>query len=83
MQNAFGSPGGMFDKAGVPISAIQAAVAPTRAAVEIFSCTRAISAGADQGELETKCWTFWPATPACRPMVTNVRFCGNRSRPLR
>ena len=34
MQNAFGSPGGMFDKAGVPISSIQAAVAPTRAAVE-------------------------------------------------
>jgi len=34
MQNAFGSPGGMFDKAGVPISTIQAAVAPTAAAVE-------------------------------------------------
>ena len=34
MQNAFGSPGGMFDKAGVPITAIQAAVAPTRAAVD-------------------------------------------------
>ena len=34
MQNAFGSPGGMFDKAGVPIASIQAAVAPTRAAVE-------------------------------------------------
>ena len=34
MQNAFGSPGGMFDKAGVPIANIQAAVAPTRAAVE-------------------------------------------------
>jgi ureidoacrylate peracid hydrolase len=34
MQNAFGSPGGMFDKAGVPISSIQAAVAPTRAAVD-------------------------------------------------
>ena len=34
MQNAFGSPGGMFDKAGVPISTIEAAVAPTRAAVE-------------------------------------------------
>jgi nicotinamidase-related amidase len=34
MQNAFGSPGGMFDKAGVPITNIQAAVAPTRAAVE-------------------------------------------------
>jgi ureidoacrylate peracid hydrolase len=34
MQNAFGSPGGMFDKAGVPITSIQAAVAPTRAAVE-------------------------------------------------
>lgn len=34
MQNAFGSPGGMFDKAGVPISSIQAAVAPTTAAVE-------------------------------------------------
>lgn len=34
MQNCFGSPGGMFDKAGIPISSIQAAVAPTRAAVE-------------------------------------------------
>ena len=34
MQNAFGSPGGMFDKAGIGISGIQAAVAPTRAAVE-------------------------------------------------
>src|SRR5690348_2854882 len=34
MQNAFGAPGGMFAKAGVPISGIQAAVAPTRAAVE-------------------------------------------------
>jgi nicotinamidase-related amidase len=34
MQNAFGSPGGMFDKAGVPIHSIQAAVTPTRAAVE-------------------------------------------------
>jgi ureidoacrylate peracid hydrolase len=34
MQNAFGSPGGMFDKAGIPINSIQAAVAPTRAAVE-------------------------------------------------
>jgi nicotinamidase-related amidase len=34
MQNAFGSPGGMFDKAGIGISRIQAAVAPTRAAVE-------------------------------------------------
>ena len=34
MQNAFGSPGGMFDKAGIPISSIQAAVAPTCAAVE-------------------------------------------------
>jgi ureidoacrylate peracid hydrolase len=34
MQNAFGSPGGMFDKVGVPISSIQAAVAPTQAAVE-------------------------------------------------
>ena len=34
MQNAFGSPGGMFDKAGIPNSSIQAAVAPTRAALE-------------------------------------------------
>ncbi len=34
MQNAFGSVGGMFDKAGIPIGSIQAAVAPTRAAVE-------------------------------------------------
>jgi len=33
MQNAFGSPGGMFDRAGVPIAAIQQAVAPTRAAI--------------------------------------------------
>ena len=29
MQNAFGSPGGMFDKAGIDIVGIQAAVAPT------------------------------------------------------
>jgi ureidoacrylate peracid hydrolase len=34
MQNAFGSPGGMFDRAGIPIGSIQEAVAPTRAAVE-------------------------------------------------
>lgn len=34
MQNAFGSPGGMFDKAGVPTAGIQAAVEPTRRAVE-------------------------------------------------
>jgi len=34
MQNAFGSPGGMFDKAGVPISSIQAAVAPTKTAID-------------------------------------------------
>jgi ureidoacrylate peracid hydrolase len=34
MQNAFGSPGGMFDKVGIDIDGIQAAVAPTRAAVE-------------------------------------------------
>jgi ureidoacrylate peracid hydrolase len=34
MQNAFGSPGGMFDKAGIDITAIQTAVAPTLAAVE-------------------------------------------------
>ena len=34
MQNAFGSPGGMFDKAGVPITSIQAAVGPTRATVD-------------------------------------------------
>lgn len=34
MQNAFGSPGGMFDKAGVPIAGIQAAVPPTVSAVE-------------------------------------------------
>jgi ureidoacrylate peracid hydrolase len=33
MQNAFGSPGGMFDRAGVAIGSIQDAVAPTRAAV--------------------------------------------------
>jgi ureidoacrylate peracid hydrolase len=34
MQNAFGSEGGMFDKAGIDISGIQQAVAPTAAAVE-------------------------------------------------
>lgn len=34
MQNAFGSPGGMFDKAGVPIDSIQAAVEPTKLAIE-------------------------------------------------
>jgi ureidoacrylate peracid hydrolase len=33
MQNAFGSPGGMFDRAGVPIASIRQAVAPTRAAI--------------------------------------------------
>jgi len=34
MQNAFGSPGGMFDKVGIDIRAIQGTVAPTRAVVE-------------------------------------------------
>jgi ureidoacrylate peracid hydrolase len=34
MQNAFGSEGGMFDKAGIDITGIQRAVAPTAAAVE-------------------------------------------------
>jgi len=34
MQNAFGSPGGMFDKAGIDISDIQAVVAPTARAVD-------------------------------------------------
>jgi ureidoacrylate peracid hydrolase len=34
MQNAFGSPGGMFANAGIDISGIQQAVPPTRAAVE-------------------------------------------------
>jgi ureidoacrylate peracid hydrolase len=34
MQNAFGSKGGMFDKAGIDISGIQEAVRPTAAAVE-------------------------------------------------
>jgi ureidoacrylate peracid hydrolase len=34
MQNAFGSEGGMFDKAGIDITDIQKAVAPTAAAVE-------------------------------------------------
>ena len=34
MQNAFGSPGGMFDRVGVPIGSIQDAIAPTRAAVD-------------------------------------------------
>ena len=33
MQNAFGSPGGMFDRVGVPIGSIQDAVAPTSAAI--------------------------------------------------
>jgi len=34
MQNAFGSEGGMFDKAGIDITDIQKAVEPTAAAVE-------------------------------------------------
>jgi ureidoacrylate peracid hydrolase len=34
MQNAFGTEGGMFDKAGMDITGIQHAVAPTAAAVE-------------------------------------------------
>ena len=34
MQNAFGSKGGMFDKAGIDISGIQEAVRPTAAAIE-------------------------------------------------
>jgi ureidoacrylate peracid hydrolase len=34
MQNAFGSEGGMFDKAGIEISGIQKVVAPTAAAVQ-------------------------------------------------
>jgi ureidoacrylate peracid hydrolase len=34
MQNAFGSEGGMFDKAGIDITCIQRAVPPTAAAVE-------------------------------------------------
>jgi ureidoacrylate peracid hydrolase len=34
MQNAFGSVGGMFDKAGIDITDIQRAAAPTRVAVE-------------------------------------------------
>jgi ureidoacrylate peracid hydrolase len=34
MQNAFGSEGGMFDLAGIDITGIQQAVAPTAAAVE-------------------------------------------------
>jgi ureidoacrylate peracid hydrolase len=34
MQNAFGSKGGMFDKAGIDISGIQEAVRPTATAVE-------------------------------------------------
>ena len=34
MQNAFGSLGGMFDRAGIAISGIQEAVPPTAAAVE-------------------------------------------------
>jgi ureidoacrylate peracid hydrolase len=35
MQNAFGSVGGMFDKAGIDITGIQHAIAPTAAAVEV------------------------------------------------
>lgn len=35
MQNAFGSTGGMFDRAGIDITGIQGAVAPTAAAVEV------------------------------------------------
>ena len=34
MQNAFGSEGGMFDKAGIDITGIQDAVAPTASAIE-------------------------------------------------
>lgn len=34
MQNAFGSAGGMFEQAGIDITCIQEAVAPTRSAVE-------------------------------------------------
>jgi ureidoacrylate peracid hydrolase len=34
MQNAFGSSGGMFDKAGIDITGIQQVVAPTRSAIE-------------------------------------------------
>ena len=35
MQNAFGSKGGMFDKAGIDITGIQQAVPPTATAVEV------------------------------------------------
>lgn len=35
MQNAFGSKGGMFDKAGIDITGIQEAVPPTAPAVEV------------------------------------------------
>src|SRR5690242_2171081 len=35
MQNDFGSKGGMFDRAGIDISGIQKAVAPTKAAIDI------------------------------------------------
>jgi len=34
MQNAFGSEGGMFDKAGIDITGIQQAVPPTATAIE-------------------------------------------------
>ena len=34
MQNDFGSKGGMFDRAGIDISGIQAAIAPTGRAIE-------------------------------------------------
>ena len=34
MQNAFASPGGMFDRVGVPIGSIRDTVAPTRATVD-------------------------------------------------
>ena len=33
MQNDFASPGGMFDRAGIPIDAIQALIEPTRRAI--------------------------------------------------
>jgi ureidoacrylate peracid hydrolase len=39
MQNDFGSPGGMFDRAGIDISAIQAAIAPTARVLDVARAT--------------------------------------------
>jgi hypothetical protein len=49
----------------------------------ISACTWAMTSWADQGEFDTKCCTFCPATPVCLPIFVNVRLCGIRSSPLR